>query len=197
MHLFLTGRPGPVLIDVPKDVQQKEASMIFPDEFKIRGYHPWTDPDIMHVERAIDMLLSAERPIILAGGGTIISSAFAELQSVAELLMIPVVTTFKVAIPVRMFVAPGPDVAKHTPGFLLTRPNPSAICAADCSCRTKICLISHLANSSYIGRFAPPGKPNTSFTPSFSIATISALAPIIVSILFNQIYLHNFNVLKF
>ncbi len=94
-YIAETGRPGPVLIDVPKDVQQKEASMVFPDEFKIRGYHPWTDPDIMHVERAIEMLLSAERPIILAGGGTIISSAFAELQSIAELLMIPVVTTFK------------------------------------------------------------------------------------------------------
>ncbi|MFB5627670.1 MAG: biosynthetic-type acetolactate synthase large subunit [Nitrosarchaeum sp.] len=94
-YIAETGRPGPVLIDIPKDVQQKEATMVFPDEFKIRGYHPWTDPDIVHVERAIEMLLSAEKPIILAGGGTIISSAFAELQSIAELLMIPVVTTFK------------------------------------------------------------------------------------------------------
>jgi acetolactate synthase-1/2/3 large subunit len=94
-YIAETGRPGPVLLDIPKDVQQKEANMIFPDEFKIRGYHPWADPDIIHIERAIEMLLSAERPIILAGGGTIISSAFAELQSVSELLMIPVVTTFK------------------------------------------------------------------------------------------------------
>jgi len=59
------------------------------------GYHPWTDVDITNIERAIDLLLSSEKPIILAGGGTIISSAFAELQSVAEMLMIPVVTTFK------------------------------------------------------------------------------------------------------
>ncbi|MBA0908252.1 MAG: biosynthetic-type acetolactate synthase large subunit [Nitrosarchaeum sp.] len=94
-YISETGRPGPVLIDIPKDVQQKEASMIFPDEFKILGYHPWTDPDIVHIERAIEMLLSSERPIILAGGGAIISSAFAEVQSIAELLMIPVVTTFK------------------------------------------------------------------------------------------------------
>jgi acetolactate synthase I/II/III large subunit len=94
-YIAETGRPGPVLIDIPKDVQQKEAAMVFPDEFKIRGYHPWTDPDIVHIERAIEMLLSAEKPIILAGGGAIISSAFAELQSIAELLMIPVVTTFK------------------------------------------------------------------------------------------------------
>jgi acetolactate synthase-1/2/3 large subunit len=90
-----TGRPGPVLIDIPKDVQSNEAEMTFPDEFKIRGYHPWADPDIVNVEKAIGMLLSAEKPVILAGGGTIISSAFAELQAVAEFLMIPVVTTFK------------------------------------------------------------------------------------------------------
>jgi acetolactate synthase-1/2/3 large subunit len=90
-----TGRPGPVLLDIPKDVQTGEAEMTFPDEFKIRGYHPWSDPDMVNVEKAIDMLLNAEKPIILAGGGTIISSAFAELQAIAELLMIPVVTTFK------------------------------------------------------------------------------------------------------
>jgi len=94
-YIAETGRPGPVLIDVPKDVQQNEGSMSFPEEFKIRGYHPWTDPDIPQIEKAIEMLLSAEKPIILAGGGTIIASAFAELQSIAELLMIPVVTTFK------------------------------------------------------------------------------------------------------
>ena len=94
-YIAETGRPGPVLIDIPKDVQQNEAEMTFPDEFKIRGYHPWTDPDIVHVEKAIDMLLSAEKPVILAGGGVIISSAFAELQAIAELLMLPVVTTFK------------------------------------------------------------------------------------------------------
>ncbi len=90
-----SGRPGPVLLDIPKDVQQNEAEMTFPDTIKMRGYHPWTDPDIVNVERAIEMLLSADKPIILAGGGTIISSAFAELQAIAEMLMIPVVTTFK------------------------------------------------------------------------------------------------------
>lgn len=94
-YIAATGRPGPVLLDIPKDVQQNEAQMNFPDEIKIRGYHPWTDPDITQIEKAIDMLLAAEKPIILAGGGVIISSAFAELQSIAELLMIPVVTTFK------------------------------------------------------------------------------------------------------
>ncbi len=94
-YISSTGRPGPVLIDIPKDVQQNEAEIPFPSEVKIRGYHPWVDPDVTQIERAIDMLLSAERPIILAGGGVIISGAFAEIQSIAELLLIPVVTTFK------------------------------------------------------------------------------------------------------
>jgi len=94
-YISSTGRPGPVLIDVPKDVQQNEEEMNFPDVVKIRGYHPWTDPDITQIQRAIEILLKAERPIILAGGGVIISGAFAELQTIAELLMIPVVTTFK------------------------------------------------------------------------------------------------------
>ena len=94
-YIASTGRPGPVLLDIPKDVQQNEGKMTFPHEFKIRGYHPWTDPDIANIEKAIDMLLSSEKPIILSGGGVIISSTFAELQSIAEMLMIPVVTTFK------------------------------------------------------------------------------------------------------
>lgn len=94
-YISSTGRPGPVLIDIPKDVQQNEAEMKFPEDIKIKGYHPWVDPEVAEIERAIQMLLTAERPIILAGGGVIISGAFAELQSIAELLMIPVVTTFK------------------------------------------------------------------------------------------------------
>lgn len=94
-YIAESGRPGPVLIDVPKDVQQESAEMEFRDDYKMRGYHPWTDPDIAGVSRAADMLLAAERPVILSGGGTIISSAFAELQALAEMLMIPVVTTFK------------------------------------------------------------------------------------------------------
>ncbi len=94
-YIAETGRPGPVLIDIPKDVQINEAEMEFPEEFRIPGYHPWADPDVVAVQKAIEMLLHAEKPVILAGGGTIISSAFAELQAVAETLMLPVVTTFK------------------------------------------------------------------------------------------------------
>ena len=58
-YIAETGRPGPVLIDVPKDVQQNEAPMNFPEEFKIQGYHPWTDLDIVACEKAIEMLLNS------------------------------------------------------------------------------------------------------------------------------------------
>ena len=94
-YVAATGRPGPVLVDIPKDVQTASAEMRMVDGVSMRGYHPWTDPDIQNVGRAIETLIRADKPIILAGGGTIISSAFAELQAVAEVLSIPVVTTFK------------------------------------------------------------------------------------------------------
>jgi acetolactate synthase-1/2/3 large subunit len=94
-YIAESGRPGPVLIDVPKDVQQEVADTEFPEFVKIRGYSPHIEPDVTQVAKAIDLLLSAERPMIMAGGGVHISGAFNELQTLAEMLMIPVVTTFK------------------------------------------------------------------------------------------------------
>lgn len=94
-YIAESGRPGPVLIDIPKDVQQQSAEMKFPDLLKVRGYNPVVDADLSEVGKAVELILKAERPIILAGGGVILSGAFAELQALAELLMIPVVTTFK------------------------------------------------------------------------------------------------------
>jgi len=94
-YIAESGRPGPVLIDVPKDVQQEVADTEFPELVKIRGYSPHIEPDVTQVAKAIDLLLSAERPMIMAGGGVHISGAFNELQTLAEMLMIPVVTTFK------------------------------------------------------------------------------------------------------
>lgn len=94
-YIASSGRPGPVLIDIPKDVQTNEAEIEFPNSARIRGYNPAREPSGIEVEKAIDMILSAERPMILAGGGVAISGAFAELQALAEMLMIPVATTFK------------------------------------------------------------------------------------------------------
>ncbi|TLY02410.1 MAG: biosynthetic-type acetolactate synthase large subunit [Thaumarchaeota archaeon] len=94
-YIAESGRPGPVLVDIPKDVQQATADMKFPDLIKVRGYNPVIDADISEMGRAVEFLVKAEKPIIMAGGGVILSGAFSELQALAELLMIPVVTTFK------------------------------------------------------------------------------------------------------
>ena len=94
-YIAESGRPGPVLIDIPKDVQQQVARIEFPDYIKVRGYNPNVDPDLSEINKACEMLLKAEKPIIMAGGGVILSGAFAELQTLAELLSIPVVSTFK------------------------------------------------------------------------------------------------------
>jgi len=88
-----TGRPGPVLIDIPKDVQEKEGDITFPDEIVIPGYKPTIRGNINQIKRAVKLILNSERPIILAGGGVILSNACEELIKLAEMLLIPVVTT--------------------------------------------------------------------------------------------------------
>jgi acetolactate synthase-1/2/3 large subunit len=95
VYIAESGRPGPVLVDIPKDVQQATADMKFPDLIKVRGYNPNLEADLSEMSRAVELLLNAERPIIMAGGGVILSGAFSELQALAELVKIPVVTTFK------------------------------------------------------------------------------------------------------
>ncbi len=95
VYIAESGRPGPVLVDIPKDVQQSTAEMKFPELIKVRGYNPNVEADLSEMARAVELLLNAERPIIMAGGGVILSGAFSELQALAELIKIPVVTTFK------------------------------------------------------------------------------------------------------
>lgn len=94
-YISESGRPGPVLIDIPKDVQQAREEVAFPNLIKVRGYNPIVDADLSQLERAVQAMMKAEKPIIMAGGGVILSGAFSELQALAELLMAPVVTTFK------------------------------------------------------------------------------------------------------
>jgi acetolactate synthase-1/2/3 large subunit len=94
-YIAESGRPGPVLVDIPKDVQQEKAEITFPDLIKVRGYKPAFDPDLSQIQKAIDLIMKAEKPILMAGGGVILSGAFHELQALAEILMCPVVTTFK------------------------------------------------------------------------------------------------------
>lgn len=93
-HIATTGRPGPALIDIPKNTQTGKAEMNFSDTLKIKGYKPNTEPHPIQIKKAVKLLLKAERPMILAGGGAIISNASPELLQIAELLMMPVATTF-------------------------------------------------------------------------------------------------------
>jgi acetolactate synthase-1/2/3 large subunit len=92
-YIATSGRPGPVLVDLPKDVQSKSAEMEFPDSIEIRGYKPRDEPHPIQVKRAVKMLVKASRPMILAGGGVITSGAAHELLKLAELMFIPVATT--------------------------------------------------------------------------------------------------------
>jgi acetolactate synthase-1/2/3 large subunit len=88
-----TGRPGPVLIDIPKDIQEKEGNVKFPKTVDLPGYKPTLVPNPKQIKKAIDMLLQAQRPMILAGGGIIIADAQKELLKLAETLMAPVATS--------------------------------------------------------------------------------------------------------
>jgi acetolactate synthase-1/2/3 large subunit len=94
-YIAESGRPGPVLIDIPKDVQQDVQDIEFPDLIKVRGYNPAIESDLSTIGRATELLLAARRPIIMSGGGVNLSGAFSELEVLAELLLAPVVTTFK------------------------------------------------------------------------------------------------------
>jgi acetolactate synthase-1/2/3 large subunit len=93
-YIATTGRPGPVLIDIPKNVQTEVAEMDFSNGIHIRGYKPTANPHPLQIRKAAELLAEAERPCILAGGGVITSNAAPELLQVAELLMAPVATSF-------------------------------------------------------------------------------------------------------
>ncbi|MDD1720360.1 MAG: biosynthetic-type acetolactate synthase large subunit [Methanoregulaceae archaeon] len=94
-YIANTGRRGPVLIDVPKDVVVREIESETPvqGEITLRGYQPTYRGHPRQIEKALEILASAERPVIYAGGGVILSDASGELVSLAEKMMIPVTTT--------------------------------------------------------------------------------------------------------
>jgi len=88
-----TGRPGPVLIDLPKDVQTETSEVDFNSQLLVRLRRNNSDPDPILVKRAAEALAIAERPFILAGGGVRISNAYEELRALSELLSAPVGTS--------------------------------------------------------------------------------------------------------
>lgn len=88
-----TGRPGPVLIDVPVDIQGQKLAFIYPDSVDIKGYKPSFKGHALQIRRVAQALSKAKRPVICAGGGVLTAGACAELAAFAEKCRTPVVTT--------------------------------------------------------------------------------------------------------
>ncbi|GAA1949450.1 acetolactate synthase large subunit [Amycolatopsis minnesotensis] len=92
-HLASTGRPGPVLVDIPKDVLQETTSFAWPPEMRLPGYRPTLRPHGKQVREAAKLITNARRPVLYVGGGVIKAQASQQLLELAELTGIPVVTT--------------------------------------------------------------------------------------------------------
>ena len=93
-HIANTGRPGPVLIDIPKDVLLTDtAEFIYPEEVNLPGYKPTLEGHPSQIQKAARLIAEAERPLILSGHGVILSRAYEETLELAEKAQIPVVTT--------------------------------------------------------------------------------------------------------
>jgi len=92
-HIAKTGRPGPVLVDIPKNIQQQETVPDFNVKFDCPSYKPNLNPSVMQVKKAVHAIKEARRPIIYAGGGIVSSGASAELRTFVEKTGIPITTT--------------------------------------------------------------------------------------------------------
>jgi acetolactate synthase-1/2/3 large subunit len=92
-HIATTGRPGPVLIDVPVDVGKTEIDFAYPEAVNLPGYKPTFKGHGKQVKQAVSLISRAQRPLLYAGGGVLSSGGSKELKELAELMQIPVVTT--------------------------------------------------------------------------------------------------------
>jgi acetolactate synthase I/II/III large subunit len=92
-YIAQTGRPGPVLIDIPKDVQNSRATPVYPDKIELRGYNPVIHADEAKLEKMLGLIKGAKCPMIYCGGGIVSGEASAELLEFVERTQIPVATT--------------------------------------------------------------------------------------------------------
>lgn len=92
-YIARTGRPGPVLVDLPKDVQIATAEFEYPESVELRSYKPTVEGHPKQIEKAVSMLLAAKKPVIYVGGGVISGDASGELTALATRLHVPVTTT--------------------------------------------------------------------------------------------------------
>jgi acetolactate synthase I/II/III large subunit len=92
-YIAQTGRPGPVVVDVPKNIQQAKAQPVYPTEINLRGYQPYKKASDIELNEIIGLIEKSERPLLYVGGGIISGEASAELLKFAEETQIPVTTT--------------------------------------------------------------------------------------------------------
>lgn len=92
-HIATTGKPGPVVIDLPKDILVQKSKFEYPKEVRLAGYNPTYKGHPLQISKALKMLKSAQRPVIIAGGGVLSSGAHCELTELAQKLEIPVTHT--------------------------------------------------------------------------------------------------------
>jgi acetolactate synthase-1/2/3 large subunit len=92
-HIAGTGRPGPVLVDIPKDVSGETAPFVYPESVSLPGYRPCVRGNLQQVKRAVDRIKEARRPVLYVGGGVIHSNGSKELLELAEKLSLPVTPT--------------------------------------------------------------------------------------------------------
>lgn len=92
-YIAATGRPGPVVVNMPKDVMASRTTFDYPKEVKLRGYHPFTFGHIGQINKAVEIINSSKKPVIYAGGGVINSNASKELYNLAKKLNAPVTMT--------------------------------------------------------------------------------------------------------
>ncbi len=92
-YIAQTGRPGPVLVDIPKDIQQAKTRSTYPDSVEIRSYKPTIKGNKRQIKKAAGLIEQSKQPVIFAGGGVVSSGANAELETLAKKIQAPVTTT--------------------------------------------------------------------------------------------------------
>jgi len=92
-YLAKSGRPGPVLVDIPKDISNQKTEFAYPDSVTIRAYNPVGKGDSAQVKRAVQLLLEAKRPMIYSGGGVVLAGAASQLTELVRLLGFPCTNT--------------------------------------------------------------------------------------------------------
>ncbi|MFZ8943500.1 MAG: biosynthetic-type acetolactate synthase large subunit [Methylophilaceae bacterium] len=92
-YIASTGRPGPVLVDIPKDITAETAEFNYPKEVSLRSYNPVTKGHMGQIKKALDILINAKKPVVYSGGGVVLGNASAPLTNLVNLLNFPITST--------------------------------------------------------------------------------------------------------